>query len=69
MYLAEWILSNDHLNYFLKFFDLDTPELIKSNPVYKREALLKFKNEDEVMQDWSCRLTQFKTQLNSTNFH
>lgn len=50
------VFSNDHLNYFLKFFDLDTPELIKSNPVYKREALLKFKNEDEVMQDWSADL-------------
>ena len=50
------VFSNDHLNYFLKFFDLDTPELIKSNPVYKREALLKFKNEDEVMQNWSADL-------------
>lgn len=50
------VFSNDHLNYFLKFFDLDTPELIKFNPVYKREALLKFKNEDEVMQNWSADL-------------
>ena len=50
------VFSNDHLNYFLKFFDLDTPKLIKSNPVYKREALLKFKNEDEVMQHWSADL-------------
>lgn len=50
------VFSNDHLNYFLKFFDLDTLELIKSNPVVKRDALLKFKSEDEVMRNWSVDL-------------
>ncbi|PVX49284.1 uncharacterized protein DUF3883 [Balneicella halophila] len=50
------VFSNEHLNYFLKFFDLDTPELIKSNPVIKRDALLKFKNDDEVMRNWSADL-------------
>lgn len=50
------VFSNEHLDYFLKFFDLDTPELIKSNPVLKRDALLKFKNDDEVMRNWSADL-------------
>jgi hypothetical protein len=50
------VFSNEHLDYFLKFFDLDTPELIKSNPVIKRDALLKFKNDDEVMRNWSADL-------------
>jgi hypothetical protein len=50
------IFSNDHLNYFLKFFDLDTEALIKSNTVLKKESLLKFKNEDEVMKNWSVDL-------------
>lgn len=50
------VFSNEHLDYFLKFFDLDTPELIKSNPVIKRDALLKFKNDDEVMRNWSTDL-------------
>lgn len=50
------VFSNEHLDYFLKFFDLDTPILIKSNPVIKRDALLKFKNNDEVMRNWSADL-------------
>ena len=46
------IFSNDHLNYYLQFFGLDTSELIKSNPIYKRERLLEFKNSDEIMKEW-----------------
>ena len=50
------VFSNDHLKYFLKFFDLDTPKLMKSNPVIKREALVEFKNNDIVMKNWSVDL-------------
>jgi len=50
------VFSYDHLNYFLTQLDLDTNELIKSDPVYKREALIEFKNQDSVMQRWSVDL-------------
>ncbi len=50
------VFSNEHLDHFLKFFNLDTPSLIRSNPVLKRDALLQFKNEDEIMRDWSADL-------------
>lgn len=50
------VFSNEHLDYFLKSFDLDTSELTKSNAVIKRDVLLQFKNEDEVMQNWSADL-------------
>lgn len=50
------IFSSDHLNYFLIQLDLDTKELLRADPVYKREALISFKNEDIVMKEWSVDL-------------
>lgn len=50
------VFSNDHLNYFLTQFDLDNEELIWSDAVFKREALIEFKNKDEVMRNWSVDL-------------
>jgi hypothetical protein len=50
------IFSYDHLNYFLTQLDLDTNKLIESDPVYKREALIEFKNLDPVMKKWSVDL-------------
>lgn len=50
------IFSYDHLNYFLTQLDLDTKKLIESDPVYKREALIAFKNQDPVMKNWSVDL-------------
>lgn len=47
------IFSDEHLKYYLKSFDLDTAKTLKANPVIKREILLKFKNNDEVMRNWS----------------
>ena len=47
------IFSNDHLNHYLKSFDLDTAILMKQNVLYKREALLKYKNSDKDMKKWS----------------
>lgn len=47
------IFSNGHLNYYLVSLNLDTKELIKSNPVIKRQALVDFKNSDEDMKYWS----------------
>ena len=47
------IFANDHLNHYLKAFDLDTADLMKKNVLYKREALLKYKNSDKDMKKWS----------------
>lgn len=47
------IFSRDHLDHYLKAFDLDTDDLMKQDAVYKREALLKFKNKDKDMKHWS----------------
>lgn len=47
------IFSNDHLNHYLKAFDLDTAELMKQDVLYKRKALLDFKNSDKDMKKWS----------------
>lgn len=50
------VFSPDHLDYFLTKFDLDTRELVKSDPIYKREELIKFKNQDTVMRKWPVDL-------------
>jgi len=50
------VFSPDHLNYFLTQLDLDTEELIWSDAVYKREALIEFKNQDPIMKNWSVDL-------------
>ncbi len=50
------IFSNDHLTYYLSHLNLATDSLIKSDPVYKREELIAFKNKDSVMKNWSVDL-------------
>ena len=50
------IFSNEHLDFYLRSFDLDTAELMKQNVVYKRDALLAFKNSDKDMKKWSIDL-------------
>jgi hypothetical protein len=50
------VFSPDHLNYFLIQLDLDNEELIWGDAVYKREALIEFKNQDIVMKKWSVDL-------------
>lgn len=50
------IFSEDHINYYLVKLDLDTKELMEKDPVYKREALLDFKNWDTDMQTWSVNM-------------
>lgn len=50
------VFSDDHLSHFLVQLDLDTKKLMRSDPIFKREALVKFKNEDIVMKDWSIDL-------------
>src|SRR6185437_5985718 len=48
------IFSGDHLNYFLKQLDLENRTLTSSNrSVYRREALINFKNQDLVMKKWT----------------
>ena len=46
------IFSEDHLNYYITFFGLDSEDIIQSDPIQKREVLLAFKNKDKVMKSW-----------------
>ena len=47
------IFSRAHLDYYLNALNLDTAKLLKSNVLYKRQALVNFKNSDKDMKDWS----------------
>ena len=47
------VYSLKHLDHYLTTFGLNTKELMKSDVLYKREALVNFKNEDEDMKHWS----------------
>ncbi|WP_207625679.1 DUF3883 domain-containing protein [Niastella populi] len=53
------VFSEEHLNYFLIQFNLDTESLITSDAVYKKRALVDFKNTDAVMQHWSLDLFSY----------
>ena len=46
------VFDNEHLTHFLKIFDLDTEALVKEDPILKREALVRFKNDDPDMKSW-----------------
>ncbi len=46
------VFSEEHLDYFLTQFNLDTPRLLNSHVFTKRQALIDFKNEDPVMHGW-----------------
>lgn len=50
------VFSPEHLNYYLQFYSLDTDENIHADAVYKREALVAFKNSDTFMKHWSLDL-------------
>lgn len=47
------IFSREHLDYYLRSLDLDTAELMKKDVLYKRDALLAFKDSDKDMKKWS----------------
>ena len=47
------IFADEHLIHYLKVLNLDTEELIKKDPLYKREALLTFKDSVPEMNSWS----------------
>lgn len=49
------IFSSPHLDYFLTTLNCVIGKFLKSNVVYKREALINFKNDDEDMKKWSLR--------------
>lgn len=53
------VFSDEHLKYFLKFYDLDTKKTLRLDPVLKRETLLSFKNNDVVMKNWSTDLFSY----------
>lgn len=47
------IYSNSHLDFYLRFYKLDTISLIDGDAFYKQERLLEFKQSDPVMKEWS----------------
>ncbi|MBK9984478.1 MAG: hypothetical protein IPP15_19275 [Saprospiraceae bacterium] len=47
------IFAKEHLDHFLTFLDLSTPELKKRSEIWKREALLEYKKSDIVMKSWA----------------
>ena len=47
------IYSDSHLSFYLEFYGMLTPSLRDSDPFYKQEVLLNFKNSDPVMKEWS----------------
>jgi hypothetical protein len=53
------VFSKDHLNYFLIHFNLDTTQLIEGDEIYKKEALINFKNTDPVMRNWSLDIFSY----------
>lgn len=46
------IFSDEHLNHFLDKLGLGTEELYLGDPVYKRKAIVDFKNKDESLAAW-----------------
>lgn len=47
------VFSDSHLEYFLTQLNIDTDELFWSDAIVKREALRDFKNNDQIMKNWS----------------
>jgi len=53
------VFSDDHLKYFLIRLNLNREDLLSSDPVLKREALVAYKNNDEVMRNWPLDLFSY----------
>ncbi len=47
------IFAKDHLDHYLSSLNLSSTELKKKSEVWKREALMQYKNSDIVMKKWS----------------
>lgn len=47
------IFSDSHLDFFLTKLNLDSDKLLQMKPVYKRDALVEFKNSDPDMKSWT----------------
>lgn len=56
------IFSSEYLNDVLLHFNLDTKKTINAQAIYKQERLIKFKNDDKVMQKWT--LDEFSVFVN-----
>lgn len=50
------IYSEEFLNHYLNKFNLLTDEILNSDPIIKRQALLDFKDSDEIMKAWSIEI-------------
>lgn len=47
------ICAENHIDYYMKAYDLYNNSTKSLNPVYKRELLLDFKNNDTIMKKWT----------------
>ena len=57
------VFSDEHLKYYLKFFNLTGSNILAKDPVLKRERLVEFKMKDPIMKKWT--MDQFATFLYS----
>lgn len=57
------IFSDDHLKYYLKFFNQTSEGVLSKDSVLKRERLVEFKEKDPIMKNWT--MDQFATFLYS----
>lgn len=57
------IFSDEHLKYYLQFFNQTSGGILSKDPVLKRERLVEFKDKDPIMKKWT--MDQFATFLYS----
>lgn len=57
------IFSDEHLKYYLQFFNQTSGGILSKDPVLKRERLVEFKYKDPIMKKWT--MDQFATFLYS----
>jgi len=57
------VFSDDHLKYYLQFFNQTSDGILSKDPVLKRERLVEFKKKDPIMKNWT--MDQFATFLYS----
>lgn len=53
------VFSSEHLDYFLVQLNADSPGITKKDPIIKRKELLKFKNQDPIMKNWTNQQFQY----------
>ena len=64
------IYADDYLDDILKYFNLDNGITYNSEPIYKQQELLKWKEQNEVMKSWSLiKFSMFLNEELEQNFY